>query len=464
LARIRAIAGGRRAWATRLSVLVAVGALVGLIVAIVPVLAGVNDPIPPASGQGVTPIEVDLGGQPNDCSAPAVGLGHLYDFRIEDPAAGTYTDTQSGFTVTFEITSRRVAGEEFMDYEVSGASVYGLVIKGGSNSAFYAYDPAVGDDTGTHATRKNNGKLYQVSHASFCYDIVGTISGMKWHDHDADGGIDDDGNELGIEGWEISLFSGATLVDTVSTDPDGDYTFENVSLGPTYTVCEEDQDNPVSGQDAFDWTQTDQSLGYSTWGAIACSGKAGQEPAGHTIPFTASVGGIDFGNLLEVSLSCDGTDGLPTSAELGDGTNVPKSIVSLPTEDCNTEKFTSPFDVGLNADDAGFRQFVVFGGTDTGVPITQKIIWTPETGDYSSGQLEVPTTQVILDPDNPQDITDVIFCDTELDEFGDPVVVIPDGKTDCLINRIIDEGFPLEAGDIQLTENYMFLGDPPRFR
>ena len=41
----------------------------------------------------------------------------------------------------------------------------------------------------------------------------------------------------------------------------------------------------------------------------------------------------------------------------------------------------------------------------------------------------------------------------------------PEGIVWMLDNgRLIAEGAPLPSGYIQLTENYLFLGDPPRFR
>ena len=181
MATIKRLTGGR-VWVARLSLLAAVGVIVGLMFAVVPVFASPGDDISPASGQGILPEEVDLGGQNNDCAA--VELGNLYDYRIADPATGSYTDSQSGFDVTFNLTARRVGGEDFLDYEVVGPGlVHAVVIKGGSNSALYDYlDPKyidtvapvgvpVSSDTGTHATLKNNERLFGVSHSSFCYEM-----------------------------------------------------------------------------------------------------------------------------------------------------------------------------------------------------------------------------------------------------------------------------------------------------
>ena len=54
--------------------------------------------------------------------------------------------------MTFTVNTYKVQGEEYMDWSVIGASVKGLIIKGGSNSSFYSYDPGVEDDIETLRT------------------------------------------------------------------------------------------------------------------------------------------------------------------------------------------------------------------------------------------------------------------------------------------------------------------------
>jgi hypothetical protein len=180
---------------------------------------------------------------------------------------------------------------------------------------------------------------------------------------------------------------------------------------------------------------------------------------------TAGSGGLDFGNHLLLTLACGDTASLGGSGNVGDPTpgvgDNPYSEVTLPLKcDSATDSITTPFDVGLS-DDAGdeFRQFVVFGGDPNGTTtLTQKIVWAPEDAVYDANNvLQVPTTQVLIPPNtDPEDVVDVVFCD--------PGPTFPAGRADCLINRLIAEGDPLDPGKIQLTENYQFLGDPPRFR
>lgn len=464
MAIIKRLTGGR-AWAARLSVLVAVGALVGLIVAIVPALAGHSGtPIPPPSGvHGLTPIEVDLGGQPDDCSATEVGLGHLWDFRIEDPSTGTFIDTQSGFTVTFNLTVYKVAGEEFVDWSVIGASVEGVIIKGGTNSAFYHYVPKVSNDDAAHATLKSNGKLHQASHTSFCYDIVGTISGTKFHDNDTDG-EQDPSQEFGESGWTITAFDEDGIsVGSDTTDVNGDYTIENVSLGQTYTVCEATNTSglPDPGTNfTWAWSQSDLKAAiYPTWGSTDCfdAGLAGQEAGGHEFLMNSSVSDIDFGNHTEATFNCLLAD---VTVVLSGAPDEPVATITIPGG-CNSVTFTSSFDIGTSDDADTWDQFVVFGGDPTaaGETILETVAWAAEDAVYSGGVLQVPTTLVQLSPGGA--LVNVVSCGP-----GEPFWnTVPH----CLRDRTIIEEAATAAWvttptQLRITENYEFIGDPPKFR
>jgi protocatechuate 3,4-dioxygenase beta subunit len=99
---------------------------------------------------------------------------------------------------------------------------------------------------------------------------LGSISGMKFNDLNADG-IKDAG-EPGISGWKIRLLRGAAQVDSVTTDVNGNYQFTNLPAG-AYTVKEEFQ----SG-----WIQTFP---------------ASQESHAVAIVSGSAVTGRDFGNV-----------------------------------------------------------------------------------------------------------------------------------------------------------------------
>ena len=83
---------------TLLAVLAVVAIGAGTAV-VVPALAGVGDAAPPASDPGgITPTEINNGGQNNDCAF--VGSAALISWRITSPATGTYTQVFNNRTVT----------------------------------------------------------------------------------------------------------------------------------------------------------------------------------------------------------------------------------------------------------------------------------------------------------------------------------------------------------------------------
>ena len=66
--------------------------------------------------------------------------------------------------------------------------------------------------------------------------LEGSISGLKFHDLDADGVKDDD--EPGLEGWTIFLGNGSGPQGQATTGSDGSYRFQDLTPG-TYSVTEE---------------------------------------------------------------------------------------------------------------------------------------------------------------------------------------------------------------------------------
>jgi hypothetical protein len=421
---------------------------------------------------------VDLGGQNNDCEA--VGSDAFYSYRIESPDDGVWIDNQSGVNVSFTLNTYKQGPNEFLDWDAGLASVSNVIVKGGNNSANHDYINPPFDstwpggratsDNGAHAPEQRTNRLYSVSHVTFCYDIVGTISGHKWHDNDTDG-TQDETFEDDLSGWVITAYaSDDSVVGTDTTDTDGDYSIPNVPLGASYRVCETAQTLAAP----FSWGQS--TLSASSWGDTNCDGLTNQAPGGHAFTMNTDAPGIDFGNHSQVTLSC--TAGGFTSATLG-GEGEPESTVSLP-DDCTSESFVSPFDVGRSDDGDSWKQFVIFGGDPTSDAIvTQTIIWDPEDADYSTGSLSVPTTLVRLGPGAA--LQPVVFCTVDesgllLDpdpggsnSIGDETMAnLPrpnDWAPDCLSTRSIAEGAPtVPVGKIQITETYKFFGDPPRFR
>ncbi|HEY3002841.1 MAG TPA: hypothetical protein VGJ44_10880, partial [Kribbellaceae bacterium] len=62
-------------------------------------------------------------------------------------------------------------GSQVIDFTATGASVLGVVVKGGPNANFYDYQPGgVSFGTGLHSpVNPSNEMFYGLSHVSFCY-------------------------------------------------------------------------------------------------------------------------------------------------------------------------------------------------------------------------------------------------------------------------------------------------------
>ena len=127
--------------------LAAGGVLVGLMMFIVlPALASTaGQPVPPPSTLGVMPIDVDTGGQSNDCAvfnSPAAN-----QFRIANPKSKTYSTSVNGAPVTFTVKLNPdsatglpgYANQKYMDVSSTGAAIVDIGIKGGNDETDYRY-------------------------------------------------------------------------------------------------------------------------------------------------------------------------------------------------------------------------------------------------------------------------------------------------------------------------------------
>lgn len=265
-----------------------------LLVAALPASAGDGNP----SGLGVQPVEVDLGGQNNDCSASIPGRlpssPAATDFRINNPQTGTYTGPGN---VTFAITVYQQ--DKMLDFAVTStgadaAIVLDVVVKGGANSTHFDYDGNSGPggvmaDTGLHApTRGGGNNLFSVSHLTLCYTKnFSAVGGTVFVDDNVDGvyqpATEDPDAPLQI----VAYAGGGNVVQTTSDATDGTYEFllEN---GNSYSVCE------AARADIGQTVPT---------GNTACSllGSAGQhEDSGHVLSGLSSNVTADFGNAPEI--------------------------------------------------------------------------------------------------------------------------------------------------------------------
>ena len=260
-------------------VLVMVAAVMAFTV--LPAEAGNGSP----SALGVQPVQMQLGGQPDDCSASVAGRlpsAASYELRIENPQNGTYNGP-GGISITLAITT----DDKHLDFDVVGAAVvYDVVIKGGQKSTHFDYDGNGGpggtiSDQLLHAPTKGGGQnLYQISHLSFCYEDVVPVSGMIYVDANQNGALDD--GELADAPRVITAYSPASTAITTSA-LDGSYTLY-LEPGGAYTICEEE---------ITDFVQTAPA-------GTACNDLGTSEPGGHTLANLATQNNLNFGNVPEI--------------------------------------------------------------------------------------------------------------------------------------------------------------------
>lgn len=434
--------------------------------------------VKPTADLGVSKTPVSVNGDPSSAEPFVANVGDTVEFEITVSNAGPLD--ASGVTVTDTLptgmmfdpantgnTGWTEAPTGVVTYELGGLaaghseslSLFVTITDSAAGQPVTNQVSVMGDQDDDDTENDSAGSVPPVT-------VTADISGIKYHDRDTDGTKDPTEEEV-LPGWTMTAFASPTDPGTsATTGSDGSYAIENLTPG-TYTVCEMGPDQatlpstdpsklPVDGS-GYEWSwATSEPSGAST---ADCGGFSGYLPIGYevTIGSDGDVGGIDFGNHTQVSINCDGG---PVSVPLGgDGTDDnPKSVVTVPG-DCSSGTFVTAYDVGRSDKSAGdpddWDQFVVFGGAVGGTTqFSQSIVWDAEIADYPDGSLVVPTTQVVLMPGgSPQDAP---RCGTD-----GPSATVPL----CLVSRTIEEGItPLAWNEIQVAENYAFLGDPGFFR
>ena len=283
---------------------------------VLPALASIpGQPVPPPSTSGIMPVDVNTGGQPNDCAV--FGSTAANQFRISNPKSQTYTTSVNGMPVAFTLKLNPAdakglpayANQKYVDVSSSGAAILDIGIKGGSDSTHYRYSGLPGGfttaDGALHAPAQatlSDGTptaLYSISNLTFCFNGVGSISGTVYQDLNQNGGNDDSSPQ---SGWTVKLYRGSSLVRTTTSGSDGSYIFSvSLATGSQYTVCEA----PPSGT----WAQTQPPPASDN----VCSG-AGELGKGYRFTPTSplqQISGKDFGNVTS-QLCIPGPFGVPT--------------------------------------------------------------------------------------------------------------------------------------------------------
>lgn len=274
-----------------------VGALAGLMMFVVlPALASTpGQAVPPASSPGgVTPIDVQTGGQDNDCSLFYPSGSTLHAFYVDNPKSKSYTDPATGatFTITTNPTPSTgwpaYANGKYMSFRSTGAAIVDVGVNGGNDTTHYGYakNGFTTADGYLHAAAQsvdssgNPTQLYSIGHVAFCYGLTATAGGTVFTDMNTNT-VRDTG-EAGLSGVTVNVYSGATLAGSAVTKGDGSYQLTNLAPGSTYTVC-------VVAKDA-----TETLPSSTTASKAACSG-TDERPLGYSFTTSQTVTGLDFG-------------------------------------------------------------------------------------------------------------------------------------------------------------------------
>ena len=300
------------------------GATVGAVVcaallAVMALGAGALAPtqqIPPASQTwNVMPIDWPTGGQSNDCALFATDPQTVpapYQFRIDNPQTlpnGYTTTAPDGTTVNFKLTiaTNGPKKDKYFDWTATGANVWDVGVKGGSDTARYSYASPIRGwagatnggapvyaDTALHGTLDNQGKLYNLSNVTFCYSTTPSISGTVFDDANGDGIKGTASAEPGIAGRTVRLYSGTAAAVATTTDSAGKYIFaaSQLTINASYRVC------LVAVSDRS------QTLPKSTTpGKAACTTSSNERPLGYGgSTFVHALSGLDFGEARTFSL------------------------------------------------------------------------------------------------------------------------------------------------------------------
>jgi SdrD B-like domain len=422
--------------------LVALGVLLGATLCVViPALATApGAPILPPSSAGITPVDVPTGGQNTDCSV--FGSTATNSYRIVNPKDGIFRTTASdgtkvSFTIDMDPSSATglpaYAADKYVSFTSTGASVYDLGIKGGTDSARYNYTGVtlsnpnlggVGRDGNLHAPAQSTGsdgqptQLYSVSQLTFCYVPAGSIAGTVYEDNTKPANGTQDAGDPGLAGWSVNLYDNGTQIRTATTASDGSYAFVlPLATADTYTVCEAPpsgawaQSQPLPSSPNVCTGANELAKGYAlhpTSSSQALTASFGNVPsvACQTGPF-----GTADGNYLIQLASCKPTQFVFDSGTLANG----NPFVSTWTGD-QTQGLV-PI-----VEKIGFPDPIV-----SGQPSFTKLLYT-DTFPFSTANL-APMQYCKLDPR-----TGEFTLDPAYDQASEAGAVLPGTATSCAIS------------------------------
>jgi uncharacterized repeat protein (TIGR01451 family) len=199
--------------------------------------AGDPDPLvntATASGQDILGLIVtDTASWTVDVLHPAIAIDKSAD-KVQAHAGDTIT-----YTITVTNTGDTPLYNVIVTDTLLGTITIGFLDVGDSVTLTLTYTVNAGDPDPLVNTATASGQdilgLIVTDTASWTVDLIAKICGFKFYDANANGVWD--AGEPPVAGFKIELYSGATLLYTAFTAPDGSYCFDGLDAG-TYTVKE----------------------------------------------------------------------------------------------------------------------------------------------------------------------------------------------------------------------------------
>jgi hypothetical protein len=282
---------------------------------------------------------------------------------------------------------------------------------------------------------------------------TGTIGGKVWQDTDENGVVGAASLEPGQQFFRVNLYAKVVgnlylPVQWKTPDVNGDYTFANVPFGPSYLVCEQ----LLTGAS---WSQTIPLVQTKPCGTVPIN-----KPNGYAFSFTASVTGLNFGNVQSVAL--DSTSGCG-SGNFGGGSAVVtpgfeyEARLTLPAGTTTCKTGTLVMLTYANGSTRVATLHPPAGVSGAKYPVVERFKWThiagtvPITLSYDDtgptyGDVPVPMPMCIRDPRSPAGTGYVLG--SNLDN------VLPGSDTSCIISR--EQHTAVDPADGGTYEAYVF--------
>ncbi len=228
---------------------------------------------------------------------------------------------------------------------------------GGNNTATNGYITTIMVDAGDNGINYNFGYPNDSTQTNF----INTLSGTVYEDDNNNGVLD--AGESGIAEVTLELYQGGMLVDTTTTDANGNYTFTNVAEG-SYEIREIQPPTYLDGMDSY-LPGTDQWDSAPTVNNDSITGTFTANPDNGL-----DITGNNFGELS------------------------PGSLSGSVYRDLNNNGIKDPGESGFSG-----INITLTGSNDFG-PITPIVVQTDVNGNYSFDNLR-PGTYTITETDDP---------------------------------------------------------------